>query len=634
MHPQAPASMSALPTDFEDCIGIFQGGGCRAAAYAGAYSAAVARGVNFSEVAGASAGAIAAVLVAAGAPPEWLEKTLSSLDFGDLIQKPRGGRFATSGASKVQRAWNLYRFNGVHDGSGIETWVEDRLRELLPKAPNKRILFRDLPRPAAVIAADLVLQGPKVWSQDRTPDESVAEAVRASCSIPFFFQPSGHYVDGGVVSNLPLHIVDNDRSDRRRVLAFTLNDTDATEQPTDVQSTALALAGTVTRGGQEVQAALQRDIDVIYIWCGDVKATDFDRMTPEVVADLVEAGRTAAGDFFDAGVTAINPVGPAQVSSHPAQTLATVAEQLLRAQKSVLVSDRDTDWVFDLYTTLLVLRHRGVSVSVLMPTDTSNGLRSRQQRETLDALGCSVAVAPSDTTPALRAFVCDAGESTASAVVLSTSGLEIHARLLTSVDGDEDTINVIAKELKAHSFERGSGAAVSLVSAPESAVKDALSAVPQYAKGQSFELREVDVDLIDSWARYAYLYKQTQQRTMLRVLREDGFDEFAPYFVRYGNGLQSLALPIVVEESPNGRCTVVNGLSRLLLLKREGRDRVLCMVVRGVNDPPPARKVVKLSDLGVRVGLRSPTSHRYPGFVYQHVRKVEGDANRLRPVTD
>jgi len=631
---RSPGPMSALPTDFEDCIGIFQGGGCRAAAYAGAYSAAVARGVNFSEVAGASAGSIAAVLVAAGATPEWLEKTLSSLDFGALLQKPQGGHFATSGASKIKQAWNLYRFNGVHDGSGIESWVEDRLRELLPKVQSKRVLFRDLPKPAAVIAADLVLHGPKVWSQDRTPDDSVAEAVRASCSIPFFFQPSGHYVDGGVVSNLPLHIVNNDPSDRRRVLAFTLNDTDATEQPTDVISTAQALAGTVTRGGQEVQAALQQDIDVISIWCGDIKATDFNRMTPQVVSTLVEAGRSAASDFFDAGVTAINPVRPFQASSHHAQTLATVTDHLLKARTHVLISSRDTDWVFDFYTALLVLRYRGVSVSVVAPIDTSGGPRSLQQRETLTALGCSVAIVAAGATPALQAFVCDAGESSASAVILSTSGLEIHARLLTSADGDEDTINVIARELTAHEFTQGTAASVSLVKAPDAAVRDALRVVPQYANGQSFELREVDVDLIDSWARYAYLYKQTQQRAMLRVLRENGFEEFAPYYVRYGNGQQSLALPIVVEESPNGRCTVVNGLSRLLLLKREGQPRVLCVVVGGVNDPPPAKGVAKLSDLGVRVGLRTPTAHRYPGFVYQHVRKVEGDANRLRPVTD
>lgn len=627
-------STSGLPTDFEDCIGIFQGGGCRAAAYAGAYSAAVARGVNFSEVAGASAGSIAAVFVAAGATSEWLEETLTGLNFTELLHKPTGGRFAGSGSSKVSQAWNLVRFNGVHDSAGIESWVEEKLRKLLPRVQNKKVLFSDLPKPVAVIAADLVLQRPKVWSRALTPDDSVAAAVRASCSIPFFFQPYGDFVDGGVVSNLPMHIVDNDPSDRRRVLAFTLNDTESSSRPNDVMATAQALAATVTRGGQEVQAALQQDIDVISIWCDDVKATDFHRMTPEIISKLVEAGRGAASEFFDAGVTALNPVRPSQVSTHPAQTLATVAQHLLRARTHVLISSRDTDWVFDLYTALLVLRCKGIAISVVLPTETFLSPRARQQRETLEALGCSVAYVPPEETPPPQAFLCDLGEAAATAIVLSTAGLEIHARLFTSADGDEDTINALARDLKSYEATARPASTVTLVQAPDAAVRDALTNVPQYANGQTVEMRRVDVELIDSWARYAHLYKQTQQRAMLRILRENDFDEYSPYYVRYGDGQQSLALPIVVEESPNGRCTVVNGLSRLLLLRREGRTHILCAVVTGVTEPPPAKGVARLSDLSVRVGLRSPTTHRYPGFVYQLSRKVEGDANRLRPIND
>lgn len=635
MRTNIKAPPAALPADFEDCIGIFQGGGCRAAAYAGAYSAAVTRHVNFSEVAGASAGSIAAVLVAAGASPEWLEESLSSLDFGGLLQKPAGARFAMSGSRNVGKAWNLMRFNGIYNSQGIETWVEERLRELLPRVQNKKVLFRDLPKPAAVIAADLVLQGPKVWSQQRTPDDSVSEAVRASCSIPFFFQPFGPFVDGGVVSNLPTHIVENGLSDRRRILAFTLNDNDSGGRPGDMISTAQALASTVTRGGQEVQSSLQSDIDVISIWCDDIKSTDFHRMNSAVITKLVEAGRTAVNEFFDAGVTAINPVQPSQVSTHRAQTLATIAEQLLKARTRVLISSRDTNWVFDLYSALLILRYRGVSVVVSVPPERPKGARAQQQIETLEALGCSLKYVPTGPRGFLQAFVCDPGEATAAAIVFSKPELAIHARLLTSVDGDEDMIDLIAQELDYQSpQEDNSRYPLSITEASDESVRDALEGVPQYANGAAIELRSVDVEFIDSWARYALLYKQTQQRVMLQILRENDIDEFSPYFVRYGNGKQSLALPIVVEESPNGRCTVVNGLSRLLLLKREGRTRILCAVVSGVTDPPPAKGTVSLSNIGVRVGLRDLTLDRYRGFVYQNVRKVESDANRLQPITD
>lgn len=59
---------------FKTCLGVFQGGGCKGVALAGAYKAAVKAGVHLSEVAGASAGSIIAALVGAGASPEFITK--------------------------------------------------------------------------------------------------------------------------------------------------------------------------------------------------------------------------------------------------------------------------------------------------------------------------------------------------------------------------------------------------------------------------------------------------------------------------------------------------------------------------------------------------------------------------------
>ncbi|HDZ9623276.1 TPA: patatin-like phospholipase family protein, partial [Vibrio cholerae] len=67
--------------NFKNCLGVFQGGGCKALAFVGAYKEVKKRGVNFSEVAGTSAGSIFAALIAAGATPEYLEKLLFKVDF-------------------------------------------------------------------------------------------------------------------------------------------------------------------------------------------------------------------------------------------------------------------------------------------------------------------------------------------------------------------------------------------------------------------------------------------------------------------------------------------------------------------------------------------------------------------------
>src|SRR5882762_3560006 len=73
---------------FQTCLGGFQGGGCRGAAFVGALSEATMRGVDFAGVAGTSAGSVVAALVGAGATPEFLKNTLGALDFTSLLKAP------------------------------------------------------------------------------------------------------------------------------------------------------------------------------------------------------------------------------------------------------------------------------------------------------------------------------------------------------------------------------------------------------------------------------------------------------------------------------------------------------------------------------------------------------------------
>src|SRR3954447_21500018 len=80
---------------FKSCLGVFQGGGCRAAAFVGAYEEAIKSGVSFTEVAGTSAGAIVASLIGAGASPDDLKDAISRLDFNSFAGEP--DRKATRG---------------------------------------------------------------------------------------------------------------------------------------------------------------------------------------------------------------------------------------------------------------------------------------------------------------------------------------------------------------------------------------------------------------------------------------------------------------------------------------------------------------------------------------------------------
>jgi predicted acylesterase/phospholipase RssA len=80
--------MDGKTKHFQNCLGVFQGGGCRGAAFVGAYQEAIRRGVSFSEVVGTSAGSIVAALIGAGANAAQLEQLIKTLDFKQFQQEP------------------------------------------------------------------------------------------------------------------------------------------------------------------------------------------------------------------------------------------------------------------------------------------------------------------------------------------------------------------------------------------------------------------------------------------------------------------------------------------------------------------------------------------------------------------
>jgi NTE family protein len=77
-----------------------------------------------------------------------------------------------------------------------------------------------------IVATDLNDAAPVIFSPTTTPDYCIADAVRASMSVPYYFQPficpeSGHYLlDGGVISNHPLFVLPDE--EHRRTLSILI----------------------------------------------------------------------------------------------------------------------------------------------------------------------------------------------------------------------------------------------------------------------------------------------------------------------------------------------------------------------------------------------------------------------------
>jgi predicted acylesterase/phospholipase RssA len=161
---------------FQTCLGVFQGGGCRAAAYAGAFEVATSRGVHFAGVAGTSAGALAAALIGAGASPSQMTNAIRQLDFNRFISSPATKGQPSGLPALVSIAARLipvrpYRHlllrRGMYSSTDIQKWTDQQLRLLLEEAPSP-IRFRDLVLPTWIVATDLATRRVKVWSSYST----------------------------------------------------------------------------------------------------------------------------------------------------------------------------------------------------------------------------------------------------------------------------------------------------------------------------------------------------------------------------------------------------------------------------------------------------------------------------------
>jgi NTE family protein len=187
----------------------FKGGGVLGIAYAGAIKVLEDRQIlqNIEKVAGTSAGAITATLVSLGYNSTDIKNIVNGTSFKSFEDK-----------KNILRIFSKY---GLYAGDATLAWLKQQIAQKKDKNLSENATFRDFHnagcRDLYVFASDLNLRTLAEFSFRKTPDVVVAEAVRASMSIPLFFKawrfsnnnPNDHlYVDGGMIFNFPIDIFD------------------------------------------------------------------------------------------------------------------------------------------------------------------------------------------------------------------------------------------------------------------------------------------------------------------------------------------------------------------------------------------------------------------------------------------
>lgn len=203
---------------------VFQGGGVKGIALVGAYSVLSEEGYRPQNVAGTSAGAIVATLIAAGYTADELEGMLAETPFSTFLDGGWEDRIPFLGAPL-----SILLDQGIHEGRAFDEWMRERLAAkgvgrfgdlVVPEfADDARYRHR-----VQVVASDVTARRLLVLPMDAPslgiePDEmDVALAVRMSMSIPIVFEPVRHrapdgthvIVDGGMLSNFPVWLFDSE----------------------------------------------------------------------------------------------------------------------------------------------------------------------------------------------------------------------------------------------------------------------------------------------------------------------------------------------------------------------------------------------------------------------------------------
>ena len=280
---------------------VFEGGGVKGIAYIGAIEVLSEMDIlnGIERVAGNSAGAITACLLALRYSAAEINKIVFEMDFKSFEDD-----------KSYRRVKSKY---GLYAGDTFLEWMTDLV---VKKGFKAKATFKDLHqkkcRELKVYATDLYTKSLQEFSFEKTPDAIVAEAIRASMSIPLFFKawkfsnkrPNDHlYVDGGVLLNFPINAFDKNTAENNRTIGLRLdNISEKTEvnafgykdlkEYTKVLFETMLVAQTVIF--EEDQAAIKRTIRIDDM---GISATNFDLTVAEKNA-LIEKGKKATVAYF------------------------------------------------------------------------------------------------------------------------------------------------------------------------------------------------------------------------------------------------------------------------------------------------------------------------------------------------
>ncbi len=623
--------------NFHDSFAIFQGGGIKVISLIGAYEACISSGIRFSGVAGTSGGAIVASLIAAGYTPIELKSLLFNQDFSKFLKNPKKINNLNQEVLLriIRKASDIRKKNllsglirmislkGIFSAESIEEWLNEKICQKLNL--KKQIAeFRDLDIPLIVVAADLVSGKPKVWSTYDTPDFSIAKAVRASSSIPLFFQPlvesDAVYVDGGMLSNLPISLAYSLLIEKRKLnhplLAFTLTstiDTYGANFPWSTIKYFEKLSDTIVSGNIEIQkSTLHRNVTVIPIETKGFSATDFNKMTPENKEVLFDFGVSAVKEFVahEEDYLTFKEVNEFEKCIHYIDDYYSRLQEIFeKSHKEIIIVCKDLDWVFKLILTVSHAVFKGVKIYIFYKRN--EGEKNKHRLNLLKNIGCYVEVLVPEESLDLSGVFADPNSEANCRMIINNNRAELHGVIASYYHSSYDyhvihSITNSVKNIYIRDKKIDFDFAPSYHRVDIDYVRKRMKGnIPFYQhKRIKIHLEDVEIDDAVPHIGYIHNYKIKQIKLLNKIYEQNDFSLYEPLGIKLMNGKFSLILPPVLEQK-KGRRHLLEGHTRFFVGISDRTKKVKAIVVTEVDESLPSSPK-KWKDVKVIYGDEDP----------------------------
>lgn len=279
----------------QEHFAIFGGGGIRGLCYCGAYKALVEHNIKLTGCAGSSIGAVFASLLSIGYKYDEIYKILSETGFEMFIDINI----------------DFKKDPAISKGKIFLDWMREKIEKKFygdnyKKGEMPPVKFSDIKYKLIIYSVDLTNLKFKEFSKEKTPDFELAQAVRASVSMPGLFTPleidDKLIVDGDLLKSTPLwRASEAIKNCQERIIEFRLEDNETPKKITNsieyLNRVYNAICGFATDYIIDLYSEKDK-FDYIKINTKDISVVDF-LIPKEKKLELFEIGYEKTNKYFN-----------------------------------------------------------------------------------------------------------------------------------------------------------------------------------------------------------------------------------------------------------------------------------------------------------------------------------------------